>query len=153
QIQISYLKAGDTYYWDGGSSFSSFTVTATNAWFNSSYSATFLSSGSWTYSGVIWQTDYLYTIKARGIDTASPTRNTEDPPSNRWISVVIDTTVPSSAINQPSAAILNSMPTITGTATADLRGLGQSAQLQSVQYSVQMSLVGDPNNNKYFTGT
>src|SRR5262249_32912729 len=114
QVQVSYLKAGDTYYWDGGTSFSSITVNANTAWFDANYTKLYYSSGSWVYSGVTWPSDLTFTIKSRGIDSTLPTNNLEVPPSNRWISVVIDTTVPQSFINQPAATVLSSLATISG---------------------------------------
>ena len=124
QIQLSYIDSGGTtYYWDANiTQFSSFTVTATSAWFNA--------GSSWLYiPSIVWPTDasHLITLQTRGTDNASlgdgsGGGNVSVPQS---VSFNVDFVVPSGTITYPSANQPISSATIqmTGSESDDLSGV------------------------------
>ncbi|RLD16096.1 MAG: hypothetical protein DRI36_06175, partial [Caldiserica bacterium] len=119
EIQISYIDAGTTYYWQATPSTGWVTtekwisVTANDGSFD------FYSEGwYWDSSLVSWQNQKLHYIRSKAYDNAG---NIQDPVSE--ISVTYDIDAPDSDISSPSdGAVLNSEPVISGTAV-DTQGV------------------------------
>ncbi|MCK5582683.1 MAG: hypothetical protein KAI33_02775, partial [Elusimicrobiales bacterium] len=126
QIHLSYLKAGDTYYWTG-SAFSSYTVTFDGAWQDA------IGTDTWKYpyDGADWVSDENYRLITRAFDTAKPFGanggNEQDP----WTEYgfVMDGTPPVSKVSTPTAGsfIQSSISEISGTSYGGASGLQSGA--------------------------
>ncbi|MBI4656406.1 MAG: hypothetical protein HY746_06650, partial [Elusimicrobia bacterium] len=135
QIRLSYLSAGDTYYWnEGANNFSSWTVTENTAWFDS------LLSGSgpvwnWLYlSDINWPSgDREYKLETKSMDDARLNDDTGDGnwenPQSRGTNIryfIIDDNPPSVLITSPTTGGVNYLTQVYGTANADIAGFNKT---------------------------
>ncbi|MEK6543549.1 MAG: Ig-like domain repeat protein, partial [Elusimicrobiota bacterium] len=130
EVQIYYLSAGVTYYYNqGGSNFTN-ALNESNSWWNPSLTGGFTSlgpsSGSWTYNsggqlGGAFLSDKSYTIRARGKDATVPNVNYGS--TVTIVNVIIDTTAPTAVFVAPSDTVIGTLSSIDGTALGDLAGM------------------------------
>src|ERR1019366_6482632 len=129
QVRLSYLFAGNTYYWGGGVSFSS-TTAPTAAW----QTITTAGPGWSELNSITWPSDMSHAMKleSRAEDNAlqpdgSGTGNIDVPATSGTdiINFNIDFVAPSGTITYPSpnAAVSSTTVQITGSATDDLSGI------------------------------
>ncbi|MEK7382131.1 MAG: hypothetical protein AAB262_02480, partial [Elusimicrobiota bacterium] len=127
QVQVSYLLDPDTYYYDGGVTFSS---TTSSRWNSPTWSALGLSSGTWNFAPAGFTTartsDKNYTVKARVQDNARPTPNPSDLTANivARFNVIFDTTPPAAVVQMPDeGAFYEKLLVASGTVNADSAGI------------------------------
>ncbi|MEW6215936.1 MAG: hypothetical protein AB1478_12165, partial [Nitrospirota bacterium] len=153
QIRLSYLSEGDPYYWNqSANNFSSWTITADAAWFDT------LLSGSgptynWLYlSDIEWPAgDREYKLEAKSMDDARTAEDTgdgnwENPQSrpNNIRYFIIDDSPPSVLITSPTALAQKSLTKIYGTVNADIAGFNSG--------EIKIS-TGSGANTRYWTGS
>ncbi|HBE87556.1 MAG TPA: hypothetical protein DDW67_00235, partial [Elusimicrobia bacterium] len=127
QMRLSYLLAGDTYYWSGAA-FSSGAVAEAAAWRSASITGS-APVWNWDYtSNVVWPAgDREYLVETRGMDDA---RAADDSGDGNWEQApyvsrrfIVDDTPPAVSITTPTELSLNSATDIYGEANADIAGL------------------------------
>ncbi|MFH1283258.1 MAG: hypothetical protein ABII27_06295, partial [bacterium] len=139
-VQMSFLSGGSTYYWNG----STWTLTVTTLTANGA-SWNFLAmpnATQWSYPG-----DQNFRVKVRARDDATLGDGTLNSSIGNWTgfrSFIVDNTAPLSGITVPSNSTVNALPTISGTANADLSGTDQ------VQVTIKR--IANPADNYYWTG-
>ena len=145
-ITVFYLQGSVTYYWNGADFVNSPTFVDDIAWKNTGIVTAWTSSRTWEYTAINglnkWSSDKTYKIRVRARDNGYPLNHVETPYSE--ISVIVDTTPPTSAVGTPSASAINVLTQITGTANADLAGLS------GVELTIQQA--GGTNDGKYWDG-
>ncbi|MEW5906446.1 MAG: hypothetical protein AB1734_06660, partial [Elusimicrobiota bacterium] len=148
QIRLTYLLAGDTWYWTGAS-FSSGTAAEADAWRGAAVSG---SAPTWTWdyiTSIAWPAvDREYRVEARGMDNSRLADDTGDGNWEQPVYVlrrfIVDDTPPSVAITAPAELSLNANTNILGTANADLAGHRQT--------EVRISTTG-VDGTRYWTGS
>ncbi|MFC2048668.1 hypothetical protein ACFLR5_00430, partial [Elusimicrobiota bacterium] len=103
EVQVKYLLAGDTYYWDGGAV--EFSSTTSNQW-NTGTTAGAAGgvTANWSYvsSGVNWGNATVYTLLSRAIDKG----NNYQTAINAGPTVTCDRLGPSSTVEYPTTGKL-----------------------------------------------
>ncbi|MCB4756877.1 MAG: Ig-like domain repeat protein, partial [Elusimicrobia bacterium] len=128
-VRVSYLDAGDTWYWTPGPNvFSSGTAVSNSGWIQTA-------NNTWEYFGSItWRgVDSQYTAETRSEDATYQADGTETgnfsvPASlgSDIVNFVIDNTVPTVTISQPSdGGFIQGFSQASGTVNAALSGLKQ----------------------------
>jgi len=137
QAQVSYLLAGDTYYYDNAATFSSFTLSDTNSWWPATtWTPQGPSSGTWIYdpAGLTASMvpDKVYRFRARAQDNAIPVPNPAVLTANAVtnLNVIYDVTPPVSRITFPyDLARIRTLVSIAGTSQDNLAGISTLGQL------------------------
>ncbi|MDA8131646.1 MAG: hypothetical protein M0011_09110, partial [Elusimicrobia bacterium] len=138
QIQVSYLYAGDTYYYDNTTIFSSSALTDTNSWWPATnWNPQGPSSGTWAYAPAGLSAnmvgDRVYRFRVRAQDDAFPVPNPAVLGANAVSNdnVIYDVTKPVSRVTWPQdGAELRTLASITGTAADNLAGISTLGQLE-----------------------
>ncbi|MDT8285806.1 MAG: hypothetical protein RQ748_01750, partial [Elusimicrobiales bacterium] len=138
QAQLSYLEAGDTYYYDNAVGFSSWTLGDTNSWWSATeWTAQGPSSGTWYYAPAgltaALVPDRIYRARVRARDDALPQSNPSDPMANVSTNadIVYDVTPPVSRVTAPSHnSVRRTLSSITGTALDNLAGISALGQIE-----------------------
>ena len=133
KLQLSYVLASDTYYWNQtDTNFSSWTVTASTWW---------PATPTWFYNtNVVWPTDmsHFFTLKVQAFDQSKTWDGSGNgnPGAITSTQFYVDIATPTASIVDPAdGAKLTSLASITGTAQDDATGSGFAATALSIEIS------------------
>ncbi len=128
KVQVKIKDTTANKWWDGST-----WVSTDPGWLDASGTTT------WSYSGVSWVDGHSFSVWAKATDKAG--NETSTPPS---VSFTVDQTPPTIAITNPPSGWVNSLPTLSGTAS-DTGGCGGLSAVKVQVYNVT--------GNRYWNGS